>query len=56
VIATFAFANLRVGAQLMFVPAARVALALSIVIAVGAMIWAIAQGRVSPGARPIAPA
>ena len=39
VVATFAFANLRLGAQLTFVPAARLALALSVVIAVGSLAW-----------------
>jgi hypothetical protein len=44
-IAAFAIANLRVGAQLPFVPAARVALALSILIPVGAMAWHWGNGR-----------
>ena len=44
-IAAFAIANLRVGAQLMFVPAARAALAASVVIAVCGMLWAWRNGR-----------
>ena len=44
-IAAFAFANLRVGAQLMFVPAARVALALSVVLALGGLAWLSLRGR-----------
>jgi hypothetical protein len=44
-IAAFAVANLRVGAQLMFVPAARAALAASVVIAVCGMLWAWRNGR-----------
>jgi hypothetical protein len=44
-IAAFAFANLRIGAQLMFIPAARIALALSIVLAVSGTIWAWTHGR-----------
>ena len=45
VIGLFAFANLRVGAQLMFVPAARVALALSVLVAVAAMAWSWSRGQ-----------
>jgi hypothetical protein len=46
-VAAFAVANLRVGAQLMFVPAARVALALSVLIAAASLIWALAQGQLA---------
>lgn len=45
VIGAFAFANLRVGAQLPFVPAARMALTLSVVVAAGAMAWTWFTGR-----------
>jgi hypothetical protein len=45
IIGLFAFANLRVGAQLPFVPAARAALALSLMVATGAMAWAWFTGR-----------
>jgi hypothetical protein len=45
-VAAFAFANLRVGAQLMFVPAARFALMLSVALALAA----IATGRFSSAA------
>lgn len=45
IVAMFAFANLRVGAQLPFVPAARVALALSVIVATGAMAWSWFTGR-----------
>ncbi|HUQ88805.1 MAG TPA: hypothetical protein VM096_14710 [Vicinamibacterales bacterium] len=44
-IAFFAIANLRVGAQLMFVPAARGALAASIVIAAIGIMWAWRNGH-----------
>ena len=44
-IAFFAIANLRVGAQLMFVPAARGALAASVVIAIVGLVWAWRHGR-----------
>ena len=44
-IAFFAIANLRVGAQLMFVPAARGALAASVMIAAVGTVWAWRQGR-----------
>lgn len=44
-IAFFAIANLRVGAQLMFVPAARGALAATVVIAVVGMFWSWRNGR-----------
>ena len=46
-IAFFAIANLRVGAQLMFVPAARGALAASIVMAAAGMVWAWRHGRLT---------
>ncbi|MBY0493456.1 MAG: hypothetical protein K2Y23_04525 [Cyanobacteria bacterium] len=56
-IGMFAFANLRVGAQLTFVPAARVALALSVLIATGAMAWSWFTGRFTlAAARPAASA
>jgi len=56
-IAAFAVANLRVGAQLMFVPAARGALAVSVVIAAGATMWAWSTGRLTmPRAMPGEPA
>jgi hypothetical protein len=45
IIGLFAFANLRVGAQLMFVPAARIALALSVLIAGSALAWSWFTGR-----------
>ena len=38
-VGAFAVANLRVGAQLMFVPAARFALAASVVFAIVALVW-----------------
>jgi hypothetical protein len=44
-IALFAIANLRVGAQLMFVPAARVALLGSVALAAAGMAWAWMKGR-----------
>lgn len=54
-IGLFAFANLRVGAQLMFVPAARIALALSVVIAGSALAWSWFTGRFTMAApRPAA--
>jgi hypothetical protein len=56
-VAAFAIANLRIGAQLMFIPAARVALALSIVLAAAGMIWAWLHGRFGvAAASPIATA
>ena len=53
-IASFAVANLRVGAQLMFVPAARLALAASVLIAATALIWSFTRGRLAVGTPPIA--
>jgi len=44
-IVLFAIANLRVGAQLMFVPAARMALFGSVALAAAAMTWAWMNGR-----------
>jgi hypothetical protein len=44
-IAAFAFANLRVGAQLMFVPAARAAIGISVAIAIAASVWSWTHGR-----------
>jgi hypothetical protein len=44
-IAAFGAANLRIGAQLMFVPAARVAVGASIVVAATATAWAWSRGR-----------
>lgn len=40
-VAAFAVANLRVGAQLMFVPAARYALAASVLFAIAAVVWSV---------------
>ncbi len=52
-IALFAIANLRVGAQLMFMPAARLALVGSVAAAAAGMAWAWTHGRFA-GARPVA--
>ena len=54
IIGLFAFANLRVGAQLPFVPAARVALALSVIVATAAMAWSWFTGRFTLAAPPAA--
>jgi len=43
-VAAFAFANLRVGAQLAFVPAARFALAASMILAIGVIVTGRAEG------------
>jgi len=50
-VATFAVANLRVGAQLMFVPAARFALALSTLLAIGVVVQAVRPASVSSSVR-----
>ena len=44
----FAFANLRVGAQLTSVPAARFALGLSVALAIGSCVTAMRAGALSP--------
>jgi hypothetical protein len=44
----FAFANLRVGAQLTNVPAARFALGLSVVLAIGSCVMALRAGALTP--------
>lgn len=47
----FAFANLRVGAQLPGIPAARFALGVSVVLAVASIVWAWRLGSAGPAAR-----
>jgi hypothetical protein len=44
-IALFAIANLRIGAQLMFVPAARLSLLASVAVAMASLAWAWRRGR-----------
>jgi len=51
--ATFAFANLRVGAQLPFVPAARFALGCSVLLAIASIVLAMRDRRVTASAHPV---